>query len=148
MSSPLSTARQICSRCFAARALRSSVAPLPGFFGSSPQQVMDIGVRLRAPLPLAHNLRREAKAAAFIFPIRPFRVRLPSAARLRNLIVHGLERGQTGAEHAARRTDDNGNRCSVEYWGSEDKARKALASLKNSSAARTARAARTGRTRI
>ena len=67
---------------------------LPGFFGSSPQQVTDIGVRLRAPLPLAHNLRREAKAAAFIFPIRPFRVRLPLAARLRNLIVHGLERGQ------------------------------------------------------
>ncbi len=27
-------------------------------------------------------------------------------------------------------TDDKGNRCSVEYWGSEAAARKALASLK------------------
>lgn len=25
--------------------------------------------------------------------------------------------------------DENGNRCSVEYWGSEEAARKALASL-------------------
>ncbi len=28
-------------------------------------------------------------------------------------------------------TDENGNRCSVEYWGTEEKAREALASLKN-----------------
>lgn len=27
-------------------------------------------------------------------------------------------------------TDDRGNRCSVEYWGSEEKARAALAALK------------------
>ena len=30
-------------------------------------------------------------------------------------------------------TDDKANRCSVEYWGSEDKARNALASLKDCS---------------